>query len=70
MSRRTYWKEVYERNGAQWKANPQHIKESEELWAVSYWLLNHKNLVKNHSGHGYYLHFNISFSLFFNSPFF
>jgi len=51
VSRRTFWKFVFERNEAQWDIIPSHIKERQDCWVALHWLLTHKDLVKNHSGH-------------------
>jgi len=53
VTRRTFWKDVFEKNGHQWELVPEHIKENKETWAALYRLINHdhENLVKNHSGH-------------------
>lgn len=52
VTRRTFWKDVFERNGARWDTIPQRIKEKDNLWMFSYWWLTRKDMVKNHSGHG------------------
>ncbi|CAG7721222.1 unnamed protein product [Allacma fusca] len=53
-SRRSFWKEVFERNGLNWKANPNHVAMREDAWIVLFSAAKHKiftkNFVRNHSG--------------------
>lgn len=49
---RTSWKDVFEKNDSQWKAILKYTRQDERIWKPIYWLLTHKNIVKNHSGHG------------------
>lgn len=52
MSRRTLWREVFKNNGASWNAVPELVKANEDIWKVSFFLLNQKRIIKNHSGLG------------------
>lgn len=55
LLRRTFWKNVAERNGIDWNSIPNHIKESDRGWIVFYAACKNKifrkNFIQNHSGH-------------------
>ncbi|CAG7721221.1 unnamed protein product [Allacma fusca] len=59
-SRRSFWKEVFERNGLNWKANPNHVAMREDAWIVLFSAAKHKiftkNFVRNHSGEAQFTH--------------
>ncbi|CAG7717148.1 unnamed protein product [Allacma fusca] len=60
VSRRSFWKEAFERNGLNWKAIPNNVKEKEDAWIVLFCALKHriftKNFVRNHSGEAQFTH--------------
>ena len=53
---RSFWKLVCMRNGVDWNAIPESLKEKEAAWMVFYAASKNKilskNFVQNHSGHG------------------